>query len=224
VATELASVRDELVFIGGSVLPLLVDIERRFDAPRETNDVDAVSAAASYTRSARIEQHIRDAGYRHDTAARHRGRWISPSGEIFDLSFAGDFSGASGSAVDLMAIETAQAMDDAPEIRHLSPVGLLLMKSAAFEDRGRKQPSDSRDLADIAVLLVGCDIVADAAASQAEVRAEVRLRAERLLAVPGLRSGLLRHFADRRPIPPDDPDSLCAEAEAMLERLIQLAT
>jgi predicted nucleotidyltransferase len=224
VAAELESVRDELVFIGGSVLPLLVDIERRFDAPRETKDVDAVSAAASYAKSARIEELIRAAGYRHDTSARHRGRWLSPSGEIFDLSFAGDFAGATGIRVDLLAIETAQAMEGHTDIKHLSPTGLFLMKAAAFEDRGRERPADSRDLADLAVLLVGCRLDADVVARRDTVLSEVRARAERLRSVPGLRSALLRHFSDRRPIPPDDPDLLCDEALAMLQRLSPPAT
>lgn len=223
VAAELATVCDELVFIGGSVLPLLVDIERRFDAPRETKDVDAVSAAASYTKSARIEERIRSAGYRHDTSARHKGRWISPSGELFDLSFAGDFAGATGAALDLMAIETAQRMEAAPEIALLSPTGLFLMKAAAFEDRGRERPADSRDLADLAVLLVGCRVDADVAFRREAVRSEVCARAELLLNAPSLRSALLRHFTDRRPIPPDDPDLLCEEALAMLQRLTQPA-
>lgn len=219
VAGELASVRDDLVFIGGSVLPLLVDVERRFDAPRETKDVDAVSAAANYTKSARIEERIRTAGYRHDVSARHRGRWVSPSGELFDLSFAGDFAGASGSRVDDMAIETAERMQGSPEIAHLSPTGLFLMKTAAFEDRGRTDPVASRDLADLAVLLVGSRVDEDVDRRAGTVQDEVRARSARLLDARGLRSALLRHFADRRPIPPDDPAGLTDEAIAMLERL-----
>lgn len=224
VAAELASVREDLVFIGGSVLPLLVDVERRFTAPRETKDVDAVSTAATYTKSGRIEECIRSAGYRNDSSARHRGRWISPSGELFDLSFAGDFAGATGSQVDLMAIETAQRMEGAPEIAHLSPTGLFLMKAAAFEDRGRDRPTDSRDLADLAVLLVGSRVDVDTTVRRDAIRSEVRTRAEDLRSIPALRSALLRHFSDRRPIPPDDPDLLCDEALAMLERLTQPAT
>jgi len=223
VAQDLASVRNDLVFIGGSVLPLLVDVDRRFAAPRATKDVDAVSAAMNYTKSARLEERIRKAGYRHDTSARHRGRWISPSGELFDLSFVGDFAGATRAPVDMMAIETARTMDGAPEIKHVSPTGLFLTKAAAFEDRGRERPFDSRDLSDLAVLLVGCPVDQDVAAQRVATREEVRARAMRLQSLTSLKSALLRHFADRQPIPPDDPDVLADEALAMLQRLVQVA-
>lgn len=221
VATRLHAIRDQLVFIGGTVLPLLVDVDARFHAPRMTGDVDAVGVAATYTASAEIEAAITAAGYRLDVTARHKGRWIGPDDEIFDLSFAGNFVGASGATVDQFAIETAVPMAGHPTVRHLSPTGLLLMKCAAFADRGRMRPQDSKDLADLGVLLVGTDPIADVQQWSSPVRQEVRTRAAQLRALPSLEALLLGHFADRYPKPPDTAEELALEAIAVLEALLR---
>ena len=47
------------------------------------------------------------------------------------------------------AVET----DLPPRVRHASAVGLLLLKSAAYRDRGATSPMASKDLSDIATLL-----------------------------------------------------------------------
>lgn len=219
VADDLHHVRKHLVFIGGSVLPLLVDVDQRFDTPRVTKDVDAVSAAATYTRSHEIEDAIRGAKYQNDTGSRNMRRFIAPSGEIFDLSFAGDYAGATGALVDKMAIATAIQMEGRPDIRHLSPTGLFLMKVAAFRDRGEAAPAESRDLSDIAVLLIGADVEADLRNRTDDVRAEVAKSAQRLASLPALRSALLGHFRDRAPIPPDTPESLTEQARRVIHAL-----
>jgi len=223
VADRLADVRAKLVFIGGTVLPLLVDVDERFYAPRMTDDVDAVGIAVSYLESHAVEAAVAAAGFTHDLTSRHKGRWIGPDGSIFDLSFAGDFPGASGAQVDLMAIETAIPMQGHPGVRHLGSTGLFLMKCAAYHDRGQQRPEDSKDLADLAVLLVGSDIPADAAAWPAHVRSEVRARARWLRERPSLAMSMLSHFAERRPRPPDTAEDLADEAIAVLERLGLLA-
>ena len=117
VATALASVREHLVFIGGTVLPLVVDVDGRFYSPRMTDDVDAVGVAVNYTESAKVEAAVAKAGFTLNMDAKHKGSWRTSQGETFDLSFAGDFSGASGAHVDTIAIETAQPMDGHPAIQ-----------------------------------------------------------------------------------------------------------
>lgn len=221
VAERLSAVREHLVFIGGTVLPLLVNVDKLFYAPRMTDDVDAVGIATGYVESTRVETAVRAAGYTVDPTSKHKGRWISKDGEVFDLSFAGDFPGASGALVDRMAIETAQEMEGHPEVRHLSPTGLFLMKCAAYGDRGKSRPAESKDLADLAVLLVGTDIEKDVSTRSEAVRAEVKRRAELLLADRGARGALLSHFSERYPIPPDTPEELADAAVAVLTRLAE---
>lgn len=221
VAERLAAIRGKLVFIGGTVLPLLVDVDERFHAPRMTDDVDAVGIAASYTECDAVERAVAAAGYRRDVTARHKGRWIGPDESIFDLSFAGEFAGASGSRVDEMAIETAIEMYGHPDLRHLSPTGLFLMKCAAYQDRGRSRPEDSKDLADLAVLLVGGDLAADVQRWTARVHEEVRLRAQWLSGMSSTKMALLSHFAERYPKPPDTTAELADEAIATLARIAE---
>jgi hypothetical protein len=220
VATELGEVRDRLVFIGGTVLPLLVDVESRCSSPRVTKDVDAVAGTASYTEKHRLEQALRLARFRDDPAG-HMSRWRSPSGEVFDLSFAGSHAGGSGSRVDAIGIRTAIALAGEPAIRHLSPTGFFLMKAAAFFDRGLTKLSESKDLADLAVLfLARHDLPEGLRAAGKEASNLGTEVSRRLLAVPDFAGALRVHFRDRHPIPPDTPDLLARE---VLERLTLVA-
>lgn len=222
VATELQAINRTLVFIGGAVLPLLVDVEERFEAPRSTKDVDAVAATATYTAKHRIEQALREARYR-DAMDSHAGRFISPSKEIFDISFAGNHAGGSGSKTDELAIATSVERLEAPAFRHVSAVGFFLMKVAAFCDRGAANPYDSKDLADLAVLLVGRPALAhEATAFGSAVCQSVRDAAQRLKPAKQLAGALRTHFHDRRPVAPYVPDDLALEALARLDRLAGL--
>lgn len=212
VANDLGESRPQVVFIGGTVLPLLVDVESRFDSPRPTKDVDAVAATASYTQMARLEAALRKAGFK-DEPGRHAQRWRAPSGELFDLSFAGAHTGGTGSTVDAHALSTAVVLDGDPPIRHVSALGLFLMKAAAFADRGREVPFESKDLADLAVLLVGrSSLVAEAAGATVEMKVAIVNAVADLLSTPELVGGLRSHFRDRRPIQPFTPAELASEA------------
>lgn len=214
-----AGVRDQVVFIGGTVLPLLVDVDARVDAPRPTKDVDAVTATVSYTQFGQMENELRAARFRHSPTG-PISRWIAPNGEIFDLSTAGDHPGGTGAIVDQMAIDTSVPIPEHPHLRQLSGIGFFLMKSAAFADRGARVAYESKDLADLAVLLAGREtLVAEAARAADEVREMIRLHAHALLEIPDLAGALRSHFRDRRPIPPDTPDSLANDALRILARL-----
>lgn len=217
-----ASVRDRVVFIGGTVLPLLTDVDARFDAPRPTKDVDAVTATVSYTQLGQMENALRAARFRHAPSG-PISRWIAPHGEIFDLSTAGDHPGGTGAIVDQMAIETAVPIAEYPHLRQLSGVGFFLMKAAAFADRGARSPYESKDLADLAVLLVGREtLLTEAARAAANVREMIHRHAQALLATRDLAGAMRSHFRDRHPIPPDTPDSLANDAVAVLLRLQRL--
>lgn len=223
VAQALGPVRERLVFIGASVLPLLVDVEARLSTPRATKDVDAVAGTIRYTEQHDIEMALRTAGFKDDMHG-HIGRWHAPFGEIFDLSYAGQHLGGTGSAVDMMAIATAIVLPGDPPIRHVNGVGLFLMKTAAFGDRGTSAPHDSKDLADLAVLLVGRSVLHEAVASaDPATRQAVRDAATRLLENADLAGALRSHFRDRQPVPPDTPDDLATEVTGTLSLLAAIA-
>lgn len=220
VARSLGGVNEQLVYIGASVLPLLVDITDRFAVPRVTKDVDAVAGTASYTARGRLEEALRARGFLHHVGS-HAGRWISPAGEIFDLSFAGDHLGGTGAAVDALAIATAVLLPGDPSVRHVSAVGFLSMKAAAFSDRGRSAPHASKDIADIAVLLAGRpQLLSEVSAANENVRRAACDASRLLLAVPELAPAMRSHFRDRQPILPDTPDSLTVQTVEVLKRLL----
>ncbi len=223
VADALGTASSELVFIGGTTLPLLVDVDHLFHTPRPTDDVDAVAAATSYRDSERLNAALRAAGFREDSSSRHAGRWIGPDGTPFDLSFAGRFVGASGARVDELAIATAQPMLVRPELRHVSAVGLFLMKCAAHRDRGRDRPEDSRDLADLAVLAVGAPLVEALAGQTEEVRRLAAASAEGLLNDGGLHRILVSHFRDCYPVPPQTEEELADLVLDAMGRIKQMA-
>lgn len=185
--------------------------------------IDAVTGAVSYTRFFQMEEALRAARFTHDRTG-PISRWIAPNGEVFDLTSAGQLLGGTGAAVDQWAIDTAVPIPEHPQLRQLSGPGYFIMKAAAFSDRGRRNPTDSKDLADLAVLLVGREgLLTESEATPPEMQALIAQHAEMLLASSDLIGGLRGHFADRRPIPPDTPDSLAMESLDVLHALVRLS-
>ena len=94
------------------------------------------------------------------------------------------------------------------------------MKAAAFNDRGISAPHESKDLADIAVLLIGRpQLTLEVETAEVEMRRAVVNASALLLAVRELAPALRGHFSDRSPIPPDTPDELTVDAIGVLEGL-----
>ena len=221
-AAQLGSVNERMVFIGAAVLPLLVEDDDRWESPRSTDDVDAIAATASYTQRGRLEELLRERGFAPDMTAPHAGRFRAPDATIFDLSFAGDHVGGSGSSVDGLAVKSAQLLEGEPPLRHLSAAGFLLMKCAAFRDRGLRAPHASKDLADVAVLLLGCRSLAGQLRSNAESSEawaqEIVSAVTTLRAAPDLLGALRTHCAQRGPLPPNTSTSLAREVMEAVEK------
>jgi hypothetical protein len=149
-----------VVFIGGAIAPLL-QTDPPFPHVRPTDDVDAVATTVKYTEQAQLEQFLRDVGFQHagvmgtHRRTQHAHRWVSPTGVLFDLVPSGEHLGASGNQLDAIAIETAvTTVVDGVEIRHVNAPGFLVLKWAAYLDRGENRPMDSEDIEDIVALLV----------------------------------------------------------------------
>lgn len=193
VARSLGPLREQVVFIGGAIAPLL-QLDPPFAKPRATSDVDAILATASYSRMHEIQTSLRQLGFREDLSdPRHMHRWISPDDVPFDLVPAGQHPGATGSRWDALAIETAAraALASDLEIRHASAPAFLALKWAAHGDRGRADPLTSNDLEDLlAVLASRPDIVHEIARAPADLRDYLAKSAQRFLDDP-LRDDLL---------------------------------
>lgn len=166
IARQLGPLRDRVVFIGGAVAPLLQSDEV-LPRVRPTNDVDAVIATSSYAELGPLRDALRTRGFSEAAvppehgATTHMHRWIAPDGGgPFDLVPVGEHPGGTGAAADAYAVESAMRIDlreqddEAPcVVRHASPIAFLLLKWAAYRDRGRENPFDSHDLEDIVAVI-----------------------------------------------------------------------
>jgi predicted nucleotidyltransferase len=219
VANDLDDVlRGQIVFIGGSVLPLLETDRTVLRVPRSTKDVDGVTGATSYTKLFMLEEALRARGFRNVTQPpTHIGRWRSPSQAIFDLVSAGNHAGGSGSERDQYALESAVTLDLPPTIRHVSGVGFLVMKFNAYRDRGTMNPRGSKDLSDlVALAATRPELLTEVSQAPEHVRRWICDGVDGLLSDPTMESHVIAHVSDRDPL----VDNV---AEQVLEVLAALA-
>jgi len=162
IAGQLGPLADRVVFIGGAVAPLL-QTDALLPTVRPTHDVDAVIATTSYAELGPLHAALRALGFNEVSrpaaagALPHMHRWMAPDhGGPFDLMPIGNHTGGTGGHQDRYAVESAVRVDlgnvdtMAPCIvQHVNAVAFLLLKWAAFEDRGRSAPFESHDLEDI---------------------------------------------------------------------------
>lgn len=155
VARALGDLVSEVVFIGGAIAPLL-QMDPPFLEARITSDVDAVTATHKYTDTERLNERLRELGFRQNPAeAKHAHRWRDPSGIPFDLVPTGKHLGGIDNPWDALGIETAieTSLPDGETIRHVTAPVFLAQKWAAHHDRGADDPWGSHDLEDILALL-----------------------------------------------------------------------
>jgi predicted nucleotidyltransferase len=208
IAETLRDWRHRIVFIGGAVAPLL-QVEPPLPRVRATDDVDAIAATVSYAEYGRLEQTLRDLGFRHvselgpSDRQTHAHRWIAPNGTKFDLVPFGDHLGASGNKWDAVAVETATSVEiDGVELRHVNAVGFLVLKWAAYADRGADDPMRSQDVEDILALI----------ASRSSILDEIRMASREIRDYPRMRaSAMMEH--------PDFADTLDAHLSPAANRL-----
>lgn len=191
----------KMVFIGASLLPLLETEVDVLSTPRPTKDVDAVTAADSYTRKAKLEEQMRARGFKNDADGRHMDQWRAPDGTQFDLISCGTHTGGTGSDHDAWVIANAVETSLPPRIRHASAVGLLLLKCAAYRDRGASAPRASKDLADIAALVATRpELIVEVCHAPEGIRSFVSVELAKVLATSRAVSAIRSHIDDRQPL------------------------
>jgi hypothetical protein len=184
VARSLGGMTEDVVFIGGSIAPLL-QAEPPFDEARPTKDVDGVVATTSYADIGPLHQALQIHGFRRTPGdGTHMHRWTSPDGDFLDLVPAGAHPGGSGQAWDRIALENSERMDlgDTVVIRHASAAAFLGLKWAAYHDRGVADPYSSHDLEDILALVASRPrIVSEIREAKAELKAFIVAQTASLL-------------------------------------------
>lgn len=211
VAEALGDLREQLVFVGGSVAGLLVT-DPLADPVRATRDVDAV-VEADRAAFVRIEQAVAERGFARDPTSEVICRWVHrESGVLFDLMpVRGDVLGFSNRWYPY-AVQTAMPVDlgDGMTIRCASAVAFVATKLEAFMSRGAGDYLASHDLEDVLNVVDGREqLAAEMAVAPAPLREMVAAVISGLLsnrdflnALPGLiadpqRDGLVRSRLER---------------------------
>lgn len=201
VARALGPLLEEVVFIGGAVAVIL-QTDRPFDEPRPTQDVDAIVGTINYSDFERIQRTLRSLGFREAVSPgrpAHVHQWLAPGEVKFDLVPAGDHLGASGNPWDLVAFEEAvtRELEEGLVIRYASAPGFMVLKLAAFHDRGRDDPFLSPDLEDIIALVASRPtLISEVAAAKSDMRTFIREQIGILRARPDYMDLLAGHLAN----------------------------
>ncbi len=217
VARAIGDLREEVVFIGGAVAPLL-QTHPPFPRARPTRDVDATAESRGYADLYRLHARLAAAGFRQDPAdPEHLHRWVSPAGDWLDLVPAGDHPGGSGQRWDRIAIETSERADlgGGTIVRHASGPAFLALKWAAHLDRGQDDPFASHDLEDFLALLASRpSLVGEVRASPTELVEWLGEAAAGLLRMPAIEDLLAGHLNNAQ-----DPARVSAQVKGQLQSL-----
>jgi hypothetical protein len=163
IASELGEWRQSVVFIGGAIAPLL-QTHSPLAKVRATKDVDAIVGLSTYGQYGTMNTAMRGLGFREDIAyGGHAHRWISPSGQIFDLVPAGEHLGATGNDWEQLAFAGAAEYELLPDLvmRHVTAPFFLILKWNAYCDRGRGDLRLSSDIEDLLALLASRPAIID---------------------------------------------------------------
>jgi len=198
IAEALGDLREQLVFVGGSVAGLLVT-DPLAESVRATRDVDAVIEAerAAYYR---FEQALTARGFHHDTQSDVICRWVhQETGLLFDLMpVEGAVLGFSNRWYPYV-METAMpvALSEGVTIRLVSAVAFVATKLEAFASRGRGDVMSSHDLEDVLNIVDGREeLAAELTAAPAYVKNEIAMVFARLLSNPDFMNALPGLIAD----------------------------
>lgn len=172
VATKLGDLADDLVFIGGRIVELLVTDPVAYRA-RPTLDSDAVCEAAAYVDYHQIEIALERLGFRRDTQpGAPMCRWMHDA-DVIDvmpddetvLRFKNRWYGQVLKMFDLCEVVAGTTIRIAQ-----APV-FLATKWDAFEDRGRNDWYGSADIEDIVNVVAGrAGVVDEIGATGSELR------------------------------------------------------
>lgn len=156
VASRLGQLRDRAVFMGGSVVGLLITDPGAPDV-RPTKDVDAAVLASSFADTTRLDEELGRLGFRHcmDPGA-PACRWIVDDC-VVDIMPIGLSANTYRDRWTPDAMEHAVSLQLQPSltIRHVTAPYFVALKLAAFADRGNGDYQLSPDIEDIIQILDG---------------------------------------------------------------------
>lgn len=162
IAAALGELREQLVFVGGSVAGLLLT-DPLAASVRATTDVDAI-ANAGRVAFHQLENALAGRGFVRDMGSEVICRWVHrDSGLLFDLMPVDDAVLGFTNPWYAYAVQTAESVEVAEgvRIRLLSAVAFVATKLEAFASRGKGDFLTSHDLEDVLNVVDGREQLAD---------------------------------------------------------------
>lgn len=156
-ARRLAPLLKDLVFLGGTIVDLLITDSAAFRT-RPTDDVDAIVSCTSRVEYDALLGRLRQLGFQPDTRADAPiCRTITADGYVLDVMPLDEGILGFSNRWYPLVIERAQSIQLAPDltVRIAIPTTFFLSKWEAFQVRGTNDPLGSHDLEDLIMLTAG---------------------------------------------------------------------
>lgn len=192
VASGLGELKNEMVFVGGSVTELYVDNPAASDI-RPTLDVDCVIELSSRTAHARLEEALRARRFANDiTPGAPICRWVYRDILVDVMPTDPNVLGFTNIWYeDGVTNKIAKTLPDGQEIFVFPVEYYLAAKFEAHRGRGGNDLRQSHDFEDIIYILDNCsDILENIHNSNEEVRNYLKHECQNLLANDGLTEGV----------------------------------
>jgi len=201
VAKKLVGLQERFAFVGGCVLPLLLDATYRPSA-RSTFDVDVIVGVVSRTAESGLDERLRALGFHHDIRANApRCRWILEGMTVDVMAQGPGLEFATAWLVDGLAAAVDLELSPGVHARVITPPYFMAAKIQAFRDRGttRGRPDyyGSKDLEDVIALVEGrTTLVSELEHANPRVQQYVVSEITRLLRDQSFIDALPAHLSD----------------------------
>lgn len=203
VALQLDGLTDQLVFVGGVTVGLLIT-DPASPAVRPTRDVDVITIIESHADYYRLGEQLRRCGFKEDQSeGAPLCRWVA-GGWILDVMPTDEqILGFSNRWYRLAALTAEPVSLDADiTIRVITAPCFIATKLEAFKGRGRADFLGSHDLEDIVGVVDGRpELVEECVDSPAELRAYLSNEVGQLLGMQAFNEALPGHVLDAGRLP-----------------------
>lgn len=192
VAKGLGELKDEMVFVGGSVAELYADNPAASEI-RPTIDVDCKVEISSRLKFARLEEKLRAKGFANDTSkSAPICRWIYKEIKVDVMPTDPNILGFTNRWYkEGFDIKISKTLPDGSDIFVFPPEYYLAAKFEAHKGRGRNDLRQSHDFEDIIYILDNCsDILNDISDSNPSVKMYLKKECQTLLENPDIIEGI----------------------------------
>ncbi len=196
VAAALGPLLDEVVFVGGAVVRLLVT-DPSITEFRTTDDVDVIVEITSRGAFAEFEDKLREIGFRNlSYPGAPLCRWVV-EGTVVDVMPTEERLLGFSNRWYTEAVRTAHTvtMPSGARVRVIDPIVFIATKLEAFSHRGNEDPIGSRDIEDVISVVDGRpELTESFGNATASVQEFIREILASLIATVGFRNAVLGYL------------------------------